>query len=159
MKKINIKEEMFSRQHIYRFILLLILLISLSVSLVLFLLGKNYTKRTFVFPSVSGEYILEYRNINKNPVQGDVQFYIDEILLGPQTERTKMLFTPGTQILSCFQRDDVLYLDLSSDLLKMGDNVIDIKEGFDLLKLNVTKNFHDIKTIEFFVDGKIAFYM
>ena len=100
MKKINIKDEMFSRQHIYRFILLLILLISLSISLVLFLLGKNYTKRTFVFPSVSGEYILEYRNLNKNPVQGDVQFYIDEILLGPQTERTKMLFTPGTQIFS-----------------------------------------------------------
>ena len=39
----------------------------------------------------------------------------------------------------------------------MGDNVIDIKEGFDILKLNITKNFSDIKKINFFVDGKYAY--
>ena len=36
----------------------------------------------------------------------------------------------------------------------MGDNVIDIKEGFDILKLNITKNFSDIKKINFFVDAQ-----
>ena len=101
--------------------------------------------------------IVEYRNLDKNPVQGEVQYFIDEILLGSQLERTKKIFTFGTKVLSCFQRDEQLYLDLSADLLQMGDNVIDIKEGFDILKLNITKNFSDIKKINFFVDGKYAY--
>ena len=111
----------------------------------------------FIFPSISGELIVEYRNLDKNPVQGEVQYFIDEILLGSQLERTKKIFTFGTKVLSCFQRDEQLYLDLSADLLQMGDNVIDIKEGFDILKLNITKNFSDIKKINFFVDGKYAY--
>lgn len=111
----------------------------------------------FIFPSISGELIIEYRNLDKNPVQGDVQYFIDEILLGSQIERTRKIFTFGTKVLSCFQRDEQLYLDLSADLLQMGDNVIDIKEGFDILKLNITKNFSDIKKINFFVDGKYAY--
>ena len=111
----------------------------------------------FIFPSISGELIVEYRNLDKNPVQGEVQYFIDEILLGSQLERTKKIFTFGTKVLSCFQRDEQLYLDLSAELLQMGDNVIDIKEGFDILKLNITKNFSNIKKINFFVDGKYAY--
>ena len=111
----------------------------------------------FIFPSVSGELIIEYRNLDKKPVQGEVQYFIDEVLLGSQLERTKKLFTYGTKVLSCFQREEQLYLDLSADLLQMGDNVIDIKEGFDILRLNITKNFSDIQKINFFVDGKYAY--
>ena len=48
-------------------------------------------------------------------------------------------------------------LPTQKDLLQMGDYVIDIKEGFDILRLNITKNFSDIKTINFFVDGKYAY--
>ena len=111
----------------------------------------------FIFPSVSGELIVEYRNLDKNPVQGDVQYFIDEILLGSQIERTRKIFTFGTTVLSCFQRDEQLYLDLSSDLLQMDDNVIELKQGFELLRLNIKKNFSDIKKINFFVDGKYAY--
>lgn len=157
MKKFNFKEFFFTKQHLYRFILSVIFIISLFVSLKIYFSQKDYAKRKCIFPAVSGEYIIEYRNLSENSVQGDVWFFIDEILLGSQTERTKMLFTPGTKVLSCFQREDTLYLDLSSDLLKMGDNVIDIKEGFDLLTKNIKKNFGDIKKIEFFVDSKLAF--
>ena len=127
------------------------------VSLFFFFWKKNTVRRMFIFPSVSGELIIEYRNLDKNPVQGEVQYFIDEVLLGSQLERTKKLFTYGTKVLSCFQREEQLYLDLSADLLQMGDNVIDIKEGFDILRLNITKNFSDIKTINFFVDGKYAY--
>ena len=34
--------------------------------------------------------------------------------------------------------------------------LIDIKEGFDILRLNITKNFSDIQKINFFVDGKFG---
>ena len=157
MQKFNFKEQFFSKKYIYRLILSIILIISLVVSLVFFFGKKNTVRRMFIFPSSSGELIVEYRSLDKNPVQGEVQYFIDEILLGSQLERTKKIFTFGTKVLSCFQRDEQLYLDLSADLLQMGDNVIDIKEGFDILKLNITKNFSDIKKINFFVDGKYAY--
>lgn len=157
MQKFSIKEQFFTKKNIYRFILSSILIIILVVSLFFFFWKKNAVRRMFIFPSVSGELIIEYRNLDKNPVQGEVQYFIDEVLLGSQLERTKKLFTYGTKVLSCFQREEQLYLDLSADLLQMGDNVIDIKEGFDILRLNITKNFSDIKTINFFVDGKYAY--
>ena len=157
MQKFNFKEQFFSKKYIYRLILSIILIISFVVSLVFFFGKKNTVRRMFIFPSISGELIVEYRNLDKNPVQGEVQYFIDEILLGSQLERTKKIFTFGTKVLYCFQRDEQLYLDLSADLLQMGDNVIDIKEGFDILKLNITKNFSDIKKINFFVDGKYAY--
>ena len=157
MQKFSIKEQFFTKKNIYRFILSSILIIILIVSLFFFFWKNNTVRRMFIFPSVSGELIIEYRNLDKNPVQGEVQYFIDEVLLGSQLERTKKIFTFGTKALSCFQRDDQLYLDLSSDLLQMGDYVVDIKEGFDILRLNITKNFSDIKTINFFVDGKYAY--
>ena len=157
MQKFNFKEQFFTKKYIYRFIFLIVLVLSLLVSLFFFFWKKNTVRRMFIFPSISGDLVIEYRNLDKNPVQGEVQYFIDEVLLGSQLERTKKIFTFGTKVLSCFQRDDQLYLDLSSDLLQMGDNVIDIKEGFDILRLNITKNFSDIKTINFFVDGKYAY--
>lgn len=157
MQKFNFKEQFLTKKCIYRLILSIILIISLTVSLFLFFWKKNTVRRMFIFPSVSGELIIEYRNLDKNPVQGDVQYFIDEILLGSQIERTRKIFTFGTTVLSCFQRDEQLYLDLSSDLLQMDDNVIELKQGFELLRLNIKKNFSDIKKINFFVDGKYAY--
>lgn len=157
MQKFNFKEQFLTKKYIYRLILSIILIISLTVSLFLFFWKKNTVRRMFIFPSVSGELIIEYRNLDKNPVQGNVQYFIDEILLGSQIERTRKIFTFGTKVLSCFQRDEQLYLDLSSDLLQMDDNVIELKQGFELLRLNIKKNFSDIKKINFFVDGKYAY--
>lgn len=157
MQKFNFKEQFLTKKYIYRLILSIILIISLTVSLFLYFWKKNTVRRMFIFPSVSGELIIEYRNLDKNPVQGDVQYFIDEILLGSQIERTRKIFTFGTKVLSCFQRDEQLYLDLSSDLLQMDDNVIELKQGFELLRLNIKKNFSDIKKINFFVDGKYAY--
>lgn len=157
MQKFNFKEQFFTKKYIYRFFFLIVLVLSLLVSLFFFFWKKNTVRRMFIFPSISGDLVIEYRNLDKDPVQGEVQYFIDEVLLGSQLERTKKIFTFGTKVLSCFQRDDQLYLDLSSDLLQMGDYVIDIKEGFDILRLNITKNFSDIKTINFFVDGKYAY--
>lgn len=157
MQKFNFKEQFLTKKYIYRLIFSIILIISLTVSLFLFFWKKNTVRRMFIFPSVSGELIIEYRNLDKNPVQGDVQYFIDEILLGSQIERTRKIFTFGTTVLSCFQRDEQLYLDLSSDLLQMDDNVIELKQGFELLRLNIKNNFSDIKKINFFVDGKYAY--
>ena len=93
MQKFSIKEQFFTKKYIYRFIFLIVLVLSLLVSLFFFFWEKNTVRRMFIFPSISGELVIEYRNLDKNPVQGEVQYFIDEVLLGSQLERTKKIFT------------------------------------------------------------------
>ena len=130
----------------------------LVFSMFCYVVTKDTHRRTFIFPSAEdGKYIIEYRNLTNHPHQGDINLYIDEILLGSTVERTKWLFTPGTRVISCFERDHVLYVNLSADLLQMGDGVIEIREGIELLKKNIIKNFSKIDSVEIFIEGKTAF--
>ena len=123
-----------------------------------YLISRDTCRRTFIFPSADdGKYIIEYRNLSEKPHQGDINLYVDEILLGSTVERTRMLFSPGTRVLSCFERNHVLYLNLSQDLLQMGEGVIEIREGTELLKKNIMKNFSEIDSVEIFIEGKSAF--
>ncbi len=147
-----------TKKYLPQIILASIALIFLLFSVITFNISSRAYRRMFIFPSADdGKYIVEYRNLSRSPVQGDLQYYVDEILLGSGTERTKMLFTPGTSVLSCFQRDSILYLNLSSNLLDMGEGVVDIKSGFELLEKNIKKNFPKVKNVEFFIEGKSVF--
>ena len=140
------------------FVISLLIAGLLVFSMFCYVVTKNTHRRTFIFPSAEdGKYIIEYRNLTNNPHQGDINLYIDEILLGSTVERTKWLFTPGTRVISCFERDHVLYVNLSADLLQMGDGVIEIREGTELLKKNIIKNFSKIDSVEIYIEGKSAF--
>lgn len=151
-------KDLINKQYIAQLSIIFIFLITLLFSVLSYIIGKDSVRRTFIFPSADkGEYIVEYRNLTKEPIQGDVQLFIDELLLGSTIERTKSLFSSGTKVLSCFQRNQTLYLNLSSDILEMGEGVIEIRDGMDLLKKNIQKNFSKIHEIEIFVNGKIAF--
>lgn len=123
-----------------------------------YVISKDGHRRVFIFPSAeNGKYIIEYRNLTKKPHQGDIQLYIEEILLGSTVERTKLLFKPGTKVISCFERKHVLYLNLSNDLLDMGDGVVEIREGTELLIKNIKENFSEISEVQIYIDGKSAF--
>ena len=140
------------------FIISLVIIAAFVLSFFWYTVAKNYHRRTFVFPSAeTGKYIIEYRNLTKKPHQGEIQLYIDEILLGSTVERTKRLFAPETKVLSCFERNHVLYVNLSQDILQMGDGVIEIREGTELLKKNIMKNFSEIDSVEIYIEGKSAF--
>lgn len=152
------KTKINHRKYIPFYIVTSLIFITLIVSIILYNTKGYGTKRTFIFPSVdAGEYIVETRYLPKNPAMDEINFYVDELLLGPGVERTKFIFTAGTKKLSCFEREGILYLNLSSDLLKMGGNVIEIKEGVELLKKNIFMNFSHIKQVELFIDGKYAY--
>ncbi len=120
---------------------------------------KGYGKRfVFLFPSVDeGKYVLETRYLKNNPNKDRIAYFVDELVLGSGLERTKYLFTPGTKILSCFERNQMLYIDLSADIIYMGHNVIPIKDGIEVLKKNIFRNFPDIKEIHVFVNGNYAY--
>lgn len=155
--KERLLKNLFTKENIYKVVLAGILFVSFIISIIFFLV-KDKKINIFIFPSVTtGEYIVEYRNLTKKPAQGDVNLFVDELLLGSKVERTKKLFMPGTKVLSCFQRDKILYLNLSDELLAADESVIDIKSGIQLLDKNIKKNFPKIETVEVFVNGKIAF--
>ena len=140
------------------FIISLVIIGLFVFSFMGYVISKDSHRRIFIFPSAdNGKYIIEYRNLANKPHQGDIQLYIEEILLGSTVERTKLLFTPGTKVLSCFERKHVLYLNLSNDLLSMGEGVVEIREGTELLIKNVKENFSEIDDVQIFIDGKSAF--
>lgn len=136
----------------------ILLITSIVVSLTIYFIQRNGTRRSFIFSSAeTGVFNVENRYIPTNPNKDDISYYVDEILLGPQNERSKMIFTSGTKAISCIKKGDVLYLNLSDDLLKMGINVMEINEGIDLLKTNILRNFKEISSVEIFIDGISAY--
>ena len=117
--------------------------------------GKKYV---FIFPCVDeGKYVLETRYLKENPNKEQIAYFADELVLGSGLERTKYLFTPGTKIISCFERNKIVYINLSADIIYMGHNVISIRDGIDLLTKNIKKNFAHVEDVQVFVDGKYAF--
>lgn len=101
--------------------------------------------------------MVEYRYLDKNPVQGKIQLFVDELLLGSSIERTKLIFSRGTRVLSCFLRKGVLFIDLSPELIVQEDSAIQIEQGIELLKKNIKSNFGNVSEIEIYVGGKYAY--
>ena len=117
------------------------------------------THRTvFYFPSMDTDKLCtEVRYLPDDPVQGDLSYYVDELLLGPMTNRYKFLFSLGTKAEFCSLEDDVLYLGLSKDALFKAKDSVDIKTGIKLLRVNIVKQFTEIKTVLVYIDGKSVF--
>ena len=154
----NIKNNMTCKENFSKTIIFSLIILVFIVSSFTFLIKRKGTRYTFVFPSANnGKYIIEARRLTKQKNKDNVNIYADEILLGSTLERTKLLFTSGTKLISCFQRGKVLYLNLSAKSLQMGEGVIELKEGVELLKKNIKRNFKDIDVVEVFINGKLAF--
>ena len=96
----------------------------------------------------------EVRYLPKNPIQGEVAFFVDELLLGPMTNRYKPLFARGTRAEFCTQEGDTLYVGLSGDALSVSKESADIETGIELLKVNIVKKFTKINTVLVYIDGK-----
>lgn len=126
-----------------------------TFSLAVWLISKPGKKYNFRFESVdTGKISVENRYLPRKSYPDNVLQYVDEMVLGPETERFKLLFSPGTYIISSFVRDNVLYVNLSSDVLDRTGSCSEIKTGIELFKTNVLNNFSKINTVEMYIDNK-----
>ena len=116
---------------------------------------KNITSNSY--SEYYSSWDMEWEKEKENPNKSQLNYFVDELVLGSGLERTKYLFTPGTKVISCFERDKTVFIDLSADIIYMGHNVVQIKDGIELLKQNIMKNFTNIEQVQVFVDGKYAF--
>ena len=101
----------------------------------------------FVF-SLAGR-LLPYRKGSQKTV-----LYVEELLLGPKTERSRPIFSPGTKLDFCFGRDKVLYVGLTPALLEKTGNASEIMAGIELFKKNIRSAFPKYKQIEIYIDKK-----
>lgn len=128
------------------------------ISLAVFICSNKGVRRVFYFPQFDGMHnASEVRNLPSKPVQGKVALFVDELLLGPETERCRPLFSPGTHAEFCFVRGNTAYIGLSKDVLYENAPATHIKQGTELFRKNILKNFAYIKSVELFVDGKPVF--
>ena len=131
---------------------------SFVLSLVLWMIRCPGIRYVFMFQSAAtGKICMESRYLPKDPVQGRVNNYVDELLLGPLTAEYRPLFTRGTRAQSCFVRGGVLYVDLSDALIAEADGASEIRQGMELFRKNILYNFKNINTIEVFVAGNRAY--
>lgn len=133
--------------------------IAFAVSLFLYFKGHDRERRLMYFPSYDGDgFYCEPRYLRK--VADDQQAlsaFVDDLLLGPMTNRYGRVFPRGTRAEYCFTGEDgnggtVLYLGLSRDALFAGE-LLSVREEVDLLRLNIVKNFTYLNKIDVAIDG------
>ncbi len=127
----------------------------------LFFYKKNHDKerKVLYFPSYDRDGVYsESRYLMRFPdVQSSLEAFVDDLLLGPMTNRYGRIFPRGTRAEYCFIGEDeggreTLYLGLSREAL-FADDLLSVKEGVDLLKLNIVKNFTYLNKIDVSIDG------
>lgn len=127
---------------------------ALIYSLIQLGFNEKRDRRIFYFNSYDkSSKIVEVRYLSKNPIQGKVACYVDDILLGPLTNRCRRLFPRGTSVDFCIEKEGLLHLGLSKDALKFSDELKDFNENVKLLKYNIVKNFTNFDKIYIYVDG------
>ena len=135
-------------------VLFFIVVAGLAFSLGRFALKHPGERRIMYFQSMDTDSIVcENRYIKTEEGMDEVEAFVDELLLGPMTNRFVRLFPLGTKTESCFVKDDILYVNLSKEALLTSPETCSVKDGVRLLKENVVKNFTYINTVDVFIDG------
>lgn len=153
MGKLNIKNLKYEEKKVK--IILAVIAFIFLFSFLVFAIKSRGKRYIFYFESAdSGKISMEYRYLPRKSYPENVLLYTDELLLGPKTERFKQLFSTGTYVVSQFVRDDVLYINLSGEVLDMAGSCSDIKTGIELFKKNILNTFGKINSVEMYIDNK-----
>ncbi len=125
------------------------------VSAVHFSLKQKTERHVLYFASYDTPKICtEVRHLPLHPVQGREAAFVDELLLGPMTNRYKRLFAHGTRAEFCFREGHTLHVGLSEEALYPDAEAYDIRKGVELLRANIVRNFTKINSVEVYIAGK-----
>ena len=86
-----------------------------------------------------------------------VEAFVQDLLLGPFTNRYKPIFASGTRLEFCFADGKTLYLGFSAQALKPEMEISDIDSNVQLIRKNIVKNFTNFNKIYIYIGGTIVF--
>lgn len=131
-----------------------ILFVIFVVSLVLFLLNVNTSRKVFVFESLDDtELHIEVRHLKNLPKNEQIALFIDDLLLGPVHDRYRPIFPTGTKVESIIQRGHTLYVNLSEEAILQKDTSSQTKIACDLFRKNIFTNYGNINEVVLFING------
>lgn len=137
-----------------KFYFLVTVIFLFVVSFIAYLINYPGSRYTMQFSQIgSDSFITEVRYLPRKPVQGKVQSYVDELLLGPTVFRSRPLFSRGTKAEFCFQRGKTLYVGLNTQAIFQDSEAETFAEGLKLFEQNICRNFSGIRHVECFIDG------
>jgi hypothetical protein len=135
----------------------ILIFLSAGISLTFFLCRPeqgNSFRRIFIFESYdTAENSMEIRYLKKNNGEEAIREFVEELVLGPMSDRYIRLFPYGTKVLSCFIRDNVLYTDLSEEAAFTNGNATETKKACMLLEENIRQNFSGLTDYKVFMMG------
>lgn len=120
--------------------------------------GFSGERRLLFFPEhgsgkVSGETrrIVKYGTLEEN-----IDLFVQEIVLGPMEIRHARVLPPGTRIRSVLVREKTAIMDLSADVLFLGDEVkLSLEESLKVVKRSVLFNFRNLRDMVITVEGQL----
>jgi hypothetical protein len=134
-----------------------VLAASFAVSAMFALARGEDGRKIFYFSDSGGRIYSETRRLFSDVPKITPERYVSELLLGPENPRFRALFNPRTRVVSCFEGGGTLYVDLSAHALFPDGTTCSIRDGAELLTVNVVGNFKQISRVSLFIDGKKAF--
>lgn len=147
-----------SKVNIFALVFAGVLFGSLIVSGAAFYFYKYHCRQIFYFESYDSSRICtETRYSEKKDGDEEIRAFVDDLLLGPMTNRFKFLFSSGTRTEFCFSNGKELYVGLSKQALFVDSETFNMRKNVSLLRKNIVKNFTNINKIYIYIDGKPAF--
>jgi hypothetical protein len=138
-------------------LVVVVMAVFFAASFMFFLQKYPGPRRVFYFAGFEGtQTYKEVRFLARNPIQGDVGLFVDELLLGPLTNGYRTLFAPGTRAALCVVEDRTLYVDLAMDegaFFAPGRTAVSWDEGTVLFKQNIRANFPSLRDVVLFING------
>lgn len=127
---------------------------SFVISLILFFCHGRRVRCLCLFESFESDRIYtESRYYPHEKKDLLVRTFVEDLVLGPYTNRYKFIFAAGTKVQFCYADGKTLYVGLSAEALKSNPETSDIKRGVELLRKNIVKNFTSFNKIYIFIDG------
>ena len=140
----------------------LCLLIALGIAAMAHYQAMGLARRTFVFYMArTGETIVEDRMLrHSSSLETDMRRYIEEALLGPESQRAELLFSRDTRLYSLILREGVVYANFSENsALPLDFNSPNgVFLSFLTLNEGLRRNFSAVQNVKFFIGGNQIFF-
>jgi hypothetical protein len=138
-----------------------ILAFFLAVSLFLFLfLNHGWVERVIFFPRYAENGSLgETRRLPKRDTrEEELHYFIEEMILGPRNIENNPVVPENTELRAVIFREQVLYLDLSEDVLfQASGKPLPLERRMALIRGSIEFNFPWVKEIIITINGEIPF--